>query len=160
CDRRGGHPAGASRDDLVEQGGRARRHRARQSDRARHARLRSRRCRARRRQRGRAMNPEELREIMRLMESSSFDELVLETKGVKLVLRRGEAGVERFDGEAPPAKRAQTPSPQLVAPKNPAKKTAAAPSAAPAGCIDVTAPFLGVFYAAPKPGADPFVKVG
>jgi acetyl-CoA carboxylase biotin carboxyl carrier protein len=101
------------------------------------------------------MNPEELQEIMRLMESSSFDELVLETKGFKLTLRRGEAGVERV-ADAPQG------APRAAAPQNPVKamKKSAAPAAAPEGCVDVTAPFLGVFYAAPKPGAAPFVKVG
>ncbi|MBR2789728.1 MAG: acetyl-CoA carboxylase biotin carboxyl carrier protein, partial [Eggerthellaceae bacterium] len=36
---------------------------------------------------------------------------------------------------------------------------AAAP-AGPAGCTAVTAPMVGTFYAAPAPGAAPFVKVG
>lgn len=99
------------------------------------------------------MNPEELKEIMKLMEASSFDELVLETKGAKLTLRRGAAGVEHFNGGAPAAIVSE-------APKNPIRAVRAAPSSAPAGCVDVPAPFLGVFYAAPKPGADPFVKLG
>jgi acetyl-CoA carboxylase biotin carboxyl carrier protein len=100
------------------------------------------------------MSPEELQEIMRLMEASSFDELTLETKGFKLVLRRGQAGVARVDAEAAAAA-------PVTAPKNAARAAKAAPpTKTPNGCVDVAAPFLGVFYAAPKPGADPFVKVG
>ncbi|MBL8552442.1 MAG: acetyl-CoA carboxylase biotin carboxyl carrier protein [Hyphomonadaceae bacterium] len=99
------------------------------------------------------MNPDELREIIKLMEASSFDELVLEMKGAKLTLRRGAGGVEHVNGGAPPVS-------VDAAPKNPIKAARAAPASAPAGFLDVTAPFLGVFYSAPKPGADPFVKVG
>ena len=41
-------------------------------------------------------------------------------------------------------------------------KAAPAPAAseAPADGVEITAPMVGTYYAAPKPGADPFVKVG
>jgi acetyl-CoA carboxylase biotin carboxyl carrier protein len=88
----------------------------------------------------------EVAEILRLLESSSFDELELEMNGVKLSLRRA--------GAAPAAAR---PSLQ---PATPVAAAAAPVVAADAGGEAVTAPLLGTFYRAPKPGAPPFVEVG
>jgi len=93
----------------------------------------------------------EVAEILRLLESSSFDELELEMNGVKLSLRRGTAAT------APRA---------AAAPTAAARSTAAQPAAPPPAATDtgegeaVTAPLLGTFYRAPKPGAAPFVEAG
>ena len=84
--------------------------------------------------------------------------------------------VEEPDGSAFELERgvAQAPAPVVVAPQVVAAEAplaqvaAAAPSApvapepepaAPAG-TEVKAPMVGVYYAAPAPGADPFVHVG
>ena len=106
----------------------------------------------------------DIQEIMRLIEVSNFDELTLETNGLKLMLRRGAAA-----GTAP-AVVAPVPVPVPVT-----VAVAAAPTAAPAvaprpvaaaaalptdGGQDVPSPMLGTFYRAPKPGAPPFVEVG
>jgi acetyl-CoA carboxylase biotin carboxyl carrier protein len=92
----------------------------------------------------------EVAEILRLLESSSFDELELEMNGVKLSLRRGSAAA---------APRATTASPAPT--RSPAAQAAALPPAADTGEGDaVTAPLLGTFYRAPKPGAPPFVEAG
>ena len=103
----------------------------------------------------------DIQEIMRLIEVSNFDELTLETNGLKLMLRRGAAA-----GAAP----AVTALPVVMAPAAaPAPAPAlrpAAPAAAPAASAsadagqDVPSPMLGTFYRAPKPGAPPFVEVG
>jgi acetyl-CoA carboxylase biotin carboxyl carrier protein len=91
----------------------------------------------------------EVAEILRLLESSSFDELELEMNGVKLSLRRGSAAA---------APRAVAPAATRSAP---AQAAAPQPAAADTGEGDaVTAPLLGTFYRAPKPGAPPFVEVG
>src|SRR5512139_785149 len=90
----------------------------------------------------------EVAEILKLLESSSFDSLDLQIGEVKLQLRRG-AGI------APPATVPAAPAPTPpVAPLN--------ASAAPAALRgdEVTAPLLGTFYRSPKPGAPPFVDVG
>lgn len=95
-------------------------------------------------------------EIMRLVEASGFDELSLELNGVKLNLRRGAAPAEKSPAPLAPSAIA-TPAPaRSAAPKAPEK---AAASANP-NLHDVTAPLLGTFYRAPKPGAPPFVEVG
>lgn len=90
----------------------------------------------------------EVAEILRLLESSSFDELELEMNGVKLSLRRGATAA---------APRPAVPAPAAGTPE------AAAPLPAPMDSGEgdaVTAPLLGTFYRAPKPGAPPFVEVG
>ena len=100
-----------------------------------------------------SLSAADIQEIMRLVEESQFDELVLETNGVKLQLRRGSAA----------ATAAPVRAPALAAASPPAAPVAAAMPAAqrPAGAgRDVTSPMLGTFYRAPKPGAPPYVEVG
>jgi acetyl-CoA carboxylase biotin carboxyl carrier protein len=86
-------------------------------------------------------------EIMRLVEQSGFDELNLEIEGTKISLRRGA-------GSAPVAVAvARAAAPDVASaplPRAPADPNSEA----------LTAPLLGTFYRAPKPGAPPFVEVG
>ena len=95
----------------------------------------------------------DIQEIMRLVEESHFDELLLETQGVKLHLRRSGTSASMVPVAA---------TASAVAPAAPA---AAAPKPAPAERAagdgqDVTSPMLGTFYRSPKPGAPPYVEVG
>lgn len=89
------------------------------------------------------LTAKDVAEITRLLEESHFDELYLEVDGLKLSLRRGNgtAAVETRrrpnDASPPPA-----------------------PAAADESMHAVTAPLLGTFYRAPKPGAPPFIEVG
>lgn len=98
-----------------------------------------------------SLNAKDVAEILKALESSSFDTLDLELNGVKLQLRRGSVS---------------RPEPTTVAARV-AVPAAAAPAAvvppqvaAPAGTTAVPAPLLGIFYRAPKPGEAPFVEVG
>jgi acetyl-CoA carboxylase biotin carboxyl carrier protein len=99
-------------------------------------------------------------EIMRLVESSKFDELSLEIDGVKLTLRRAGAG--EF------ARSVTTQSSPLDAVSASRSGAAVAETAAPvaasglvdANLRDITSPMLGTFYRAPKPGSAPFVEIG
>ena len=79
-----------------------------------------------------ALDDDDVREILRLIDESDVAELRVETDGLSLHVRRG--------GAAPEAE----------------------PPAAPAheGLHPIVAPMLGVFYRAPAPGATPFVDVG
>ena len=94
----------------------------------------------------------DIQEIMRLLDESSFDELVLETNGVKLQLRRGAAAASLAPTAAAPS-----PVATPAAPRAGAKAAAPRP---PGAGQDVTSPMLGTFYRAPKPGAPPFVEIG
>jgi acetyl-CoA carboxylase biotin carboxyl carrier protein len=91
-------------------------------------------------------------EITRLLEESDFDELHLEHEGFRLTLRRGAAGAR---APAPLAAAAAAPQPAADAPRR-----VSAAHAADATLLEVTAPLLGTFYRAPKPGAAPFVELG
>ena len=106
---------------------------------------------------------DEIAEIIKLIDSSSCDELVVETGDIKLVVRRNGASagaaaeyVER--GSAPVAVSAAAPRKARAA----APKVAAADAAdaTAAGQIEVAAPMVGTFYRAPSPEAKAFVDVG
>jgi acetyl-CoA carboxylase biotin carboxyl carrier protein len=109
-------------------------------------------------------------EIMKLVEQSTFDELLLEVDGLKLTLRRGAAGSamggepgHRIESTAEmPVTSKATATPTTAAGTQKSAPTAAAPAIAPpaAGEVDVVAALLGTAYRAPKPGASPFVEVG
>ena len=116
---------------------------------------------------------EDVQEILRLLDASTFDELHLTTDRFKLTLRR--SGVGGWTQEVSTAARAAASSggtagaTSAAANVASATTTAAAPSgksstdAAPAsadGLIDIRPPIIGTFYRAPKPGAPPFVEVG
>jgi acetyl-CoA carboxylase biotin carboxyl carrier protein len=89
-------------------------------------------------------------EILKLLEESAFEELVLETGDLKVALRRGGAAPR----VSAPAKTVTRPLPSASIPSQPE----IAPP--PSGCVDIPSPLLGTFYRAPKPGEKPFVEVG
>jgi len=82
------------------------------------------------------LTPEDVREILRLVDESELDELELETPRFTLRWQR-------------------TP-----APPEPSNTLSLSPDRGDDGLVEVTAPMVGTFYAAPAPGAEPFVAVG
>ena len=104
-------------------------------------------------------------QIMRLLEGSSFDEVVLEIDGLKLSMKRGAAAEARADGAPAPSVTVTAAAPASA---TASRAATPAPAAAPArpsvqadpNVQDVTSPLLGTSYRAPKPGAPPFVEVG
>jgi len=99
------------------------------------------------------LTAKDVAEIMRLLESSSFDSLSLEIDGVKLNLQRGSTSPVQQPAAA------QQPSAQ----SQPQAVHSALRKARPAselGLVEVASPLLGIFYRAPKPGEPPFVEVG
>jgi acetyl-CoA carboxylase biotin carboxyl carrier protein len=114
------------------------------------------------------LTAKEVAEITRLLEDSTFDELTVELDGLKLTVRRAGAAV----ASGPPEQEARSaPAPQprtAAAPPShsepasglPPRSEAAFASEAVAAAQEVSAPLLGTFYRAPKPGAPPFVEVG
>ncbi len=101
---------------------------------------------------------EEIAEIMKIIDSSSCDELIVETGDVKLVVRRNGGPsvspvIERPAATAPAARTSAAPAPA-------AQKTAAIPVIESSGKLEVTAPMVGTFYRAPSPDAAAFVEVG
>jgi acetyl-CoA carboxylase biotin carboxyl carrier protein len=100
---------------------------------------------------------EDVQDILRLLDGSSFDELHLETERFRLTLRRSEHGGWTQETRTFPNTR-EAPS---GGGPDPRVGGAASESTTPApGTIDIPAPIIGTFYRASKPGAPPFVDLG
>ena len=105
---------------------------------------------------------EDIQDILRVLETSPFDELELETDRFKLTLRRaagpqgGWSQEHETHARAAAAVAAPTTAGSGVA-KSPPPVTAALAGAV---LVEIRAPLIGTFYRAPKPGAAPFVEVG
>jgi acetyl-CoA carboxylase biotin carboxyl carrier protein len=90
-----------------------------------------------------ALDDDDVREILRLIDESDTEELRVEVDGLSLYVRRGAAG----DDEGDPARPAPTAHPADEPSQGDGRRA-------------IVAPMLGVFYRAPAPGATPFVDVG
>jgi acetyl-CoA carboxylase biotin carboxyl carrier protein len=115
---------------------------------------------------------EELAAIIEQLDQTEFTDFRFEHGDLRLHVSRGGsgAGIEPFAAPAASPAPASAPAPDPATPA--AAPAAAVPAAAPAsgtgldpqnlpeGYAAVTAPMLGSFYGAPKPGSAPFVQVG
>jgi acetyl-CoA carboxylase biotin carboxyl carrier protein len=97
---------------------------------------------------------EDVQRLIKLLDSSHFDEMHLETEGIKLTLRRNGVTPTSM---ATVGATAAIPATPLVSIATPPPVTAPARDAS---LLEIRAPMLGTFYGAPKPGADPFVAIG
>ena len=103
------------------------------------------------------MNLRQIRELVRLLESSSLSVLEIEEADLRVRLEKGQT-----TGFAQPVSAAL---PQAVPAALPVE-TAPAPAPVADGTVDfnrlkeVKSPLVGIFYAAPSPGAEPFAGVG
>jgi len=84
-----------------------------------------------------ALNEDDVREILRLIDESDVQELRVETEAFSLYVLRGGAEVERAPSVA---QRAEASTSEDI--------------------LTIPAPMLGTFYRAGAPGAPPFVNVG
>ena len=123
------------------------------------------------------LSPEDVDDILQLLDSSNYEELHIDTGRFVLTLRR-EAGGWTTEQEVRSSPHVPAePRPDPRAGPGPARNEPAAsevtargaPSAGSGGLEElpgserlhaVVAPLPGVFYRAPKPGAAPFVEVG
>ncbi|MFO7277809.1 MAG: biotin/lipoyl-containing protein [Pseudomonadota bacterium] len=109
------------------------------------------------------LTDEDVQEILRLLDASSFDELRLETDRFRLVLRRSKTDQGGWTQEK---QTLSAPNPIDVGDSAGAESESSAPGKPAAqaeareGTLEVRAPLVGTFYRAPKPGAPPFVEVG
>ena len=86
-----------------------------------------------------ALNDDDVREILRIIDESELDELRIETEGLSLHVLRG--GVAPSDEPEPGAAcRKPEPTAQVVAPESPEDG------------LTIVAPMIGVFYRAPGSG--------
>ena len=89
------------------------------------------------------LTDDDVREILRLIDESELDELLIETPELRLHVRRG--GVDVAEPVHEPARE------PVVAVAEPAGDD---------GFVTIDSPMLGVFYRASAPGAPPYVEPG
>src|SRR5262245_40484773 len=99
---------------------------------------------------------DDVQEILRLLDASQFDELILETDRFKLTLRKNQAGGWTQERQTLAKAHVSNPA-SSVASIEPGTQPAAAPVE---GVTEIRPSIMGTFYRAPKPGAAPFVEVG
>lgn len=98
------------------------------------------------------LSHDDIAEIIRLIDGSSLDELIVDTGDVKLVVRRnGVTGRAELADERPHAAAPQA---------NGGASGAPVKIETIAGQVEVVAPMVGTFYRAPRPDAPPFVEIG
>lgn len=103
-------------------------------------------------------------EIVKIIDASQLDEIVIELDGAKMQIRRKSSGGQAVAlpvmtagapvAQSPPT--AAVPAPVLAASKGASSAATAQP---PTGHA-VRAPMMGTFYRAPSPKDAPFVEVG
>lgn len=104
---------------------------------------------------------QDIRALIRLFEESDWDDMRVETNDLKLTISKnlnapGLTIVENGRRNLPSS---PTDAPvEVTTPEEPAAEKS--PVIIPEGMIAVTAPSLGTFWRAPKPGAEPFIEAG
>lgn len=103
---------------------------------------------------------DDVQEILRLLDDSSYDELHLQTDKFTLSLKRSGQGGWTSDsrtlGEARVTQLQETVKPD----KDQSTPLQSRNSATGDGLEEIRSPMVGTFYRAPKPGAEPFVNTG
>ncbi|MGB3796006.1 MAG: biotin/lipoyl-containing protein [Alteraurantiacibacter sp.] len=111
-----------------------------------------------------SLSGKDVAEIARMLGQSKFTSLDLKIGEFKLRIRRNGGGgdgcwvtdeVEDEEQDEPQGSAGVEPPPSP-----PPSGSAQTATSVGAGEVDVIAPLLGNYYAAPRPGEDPFVKVG
>jgi acetyl-CoA carboxylase biotin carboxyl carrier protein len=104
-----------------------------------------------------ALSYKDIAEIIKVIDSSNLDELIIELPEIKLVVRRrgaGPASMNPITTAMPSSSPAPVPAPTPVSPP-PAPRPMRTD-----GMIEVRSPMVGTFYRAPSPKDPPFVEVG
>lgn len=108
-----------------------------------------------------SLTEQEVLQILRLVQQSSYGELRLETGDLKLVVRKGACGGSAEpEAEAAEARPIAKPAKAAGEPMRSPAPEAMAVAPAPPGLIPIPSPLLGTFYRRPSPDASPFVEVG
>jgi acetyl-CoA carboxylase biotin carboxyl carrier protein len=102
------------------------------------------------------LTDEDVREILRLLDESPYDELKLETDRFKLTLRK--TGQQSWMRKGSVTREFVPHTPDSPVPPPAVKATTAA--VADGEVRDIHPPMPGTFYRAPGPGAEPFTELG
>jgi acetyl-CoA carboxylase biotin carboxyl carrier protein len=108
------------------------------------------------------MDLREIRQLIKIVESSNIHEFELEEEGTKLRISKAAPAEMAVTYSVP---QVQQPIP-VAAPVQSGAAAPAAESAAPAEAeidknhYEIRSPMVGTFYRAPSPDADPYIEVG
>jgi acetyl-CoA carboxylase biotin carboxyl carrier protein len=105
------------------------------------------------------LTSDDVEDIIRILDSSFYDELHIKTDKFDLRLRRSPSGWTQ-ETHTLSAPHTIGGAKAEAAPKIEGAKASEPAEAEVAGVTAVRAPMVGTFYRAPKPGAAPFVDVG
>jgi oxaloacetate decarboxylase alpha subunit len=103
------------------------------------------------------MNIEDIKDLIKMLDKTTVNEVQVETAGIKVAIRKGITGSQ--SNEAPLAE-TTTPLAEDTAPLAESSISADEAEEHPENLIEVTAPMVGTFYRAPSPDSPPFVDVG
>jgi acetyl-CoA carboxylase biotin carboxyl carrier protein len=112
------------------------------------------------------LTEDDIVQVLRLVEESTFDELHLETGDLKLLVRKRGCGTSFMEASAPRAK----PESLHAASARDTKKPSLEPSTATGGkaeaatrqqgAVAIKAPLLGTVYRRPAPESPPYIETG
>ena len=105
------------------------------------------------------VNVNQIAELVKLVESSDVTEIIVEEGDARVVVRRGGTSGP-LEAHHAPAAPAPAPQPMPSAPESAQVTDAPVGGSRPATWKAVVAPMVGTYYAAPSPGAAPFIAVG
>ncbi|ABB13909.1 sodium-extruding oxaloacetate decarboxylase subunit alpha [Carboxydothermus hydrogenoformans] len=97
------------------------------------------------------LNLKEVRELILLLNETNISELIIESEGTKIAIKKGQGsseGTVTMLPQAPVTEAKGVESKEKVEEKNEGNFSL------------ITSPMVGTFYRAPAPGAPPFVEVG
>ncbi len=105
-------------------------------------------------------NTSEIRDLIDFISKTGLNEVNLETKELKLHVKR-EPDQKIFKSAAAPVTApVQQIAPQVTAQPTVTKATAEAPAASGKKTVDIKSPMIGTFYRSSTPENPPFVSVG
>lgn len=106
------------------------------------------------------LRPEDVQDIVSLLDSLSYDEFDIETRALRVSLRR--AGGEGWTQESQVLSSPNVLEADIAEPAagEVPRETAQRDDPVPPGLLAIRAPLPGTFYRAPKPGAEPYVDIG
>jgi acetyl-CoA carboxylase biotin carboxyl carrier protein len=107
------------------------------------------------------MKVEEIQALLEALAMTETNELTLETPDYKLAIKRGQdpVYVQAPQAAALPASAPAAPAASALA-STPDVPDSSEPEVDTSNFVEVTAPIVGTFYAAPAPDAPAFAKVG
>lgn len=106
------------------------------------------------------MDVKDVKKLIDAAKAADLAELIYETGEVKVTIRRGETAPVALPAAPHMAAPTVSAPPVPVATAVPEPQHEAAADAPPSHLVEVSAPIVGTFYAAPAPDAPSYVKVG